>query len=162
MKNKALTYGLGFAVLAVWGLILYRVFAYVKTDDASDSAPVTFTKEPYNDYSIKKDTATLNLRYRDPFGLVKPPDTEKVVKKHMEPHMAVIPKPAFNWDFIKYTGYIRNPDTKKLIAVLQINGKSAMLAEGEVSDNVKLLKNAQDSVKVSFNGKVKYIVMHHG
>jgi hypothetical protein len=162
MKNKALTYGLGVAVLVVWGLILYRVFAYVKTDDGSDETPVAFTKEPYNDYAVKKDTGTLNLKYRDPFGLVTPPDTEKTVRKHTEPRVAIVPKLAFNWGFIQYTGYIRNPETKKLIAILQINGKSEMMAEGEVSDNVKLLKNALDSVKVRFNGKEKYIVIHHG
>jgi len=162
MKNKTLTYGLGVAVLVVWGLILYRVFAYVKTDDSGDGTPVAFTKEPYNDYAVKKDTSILTLKYRDPFGLVRAPDTDKVIFKHRVPLNAATPKQAFNWDFIKYTGYIRNPETKKLIAILQINGKSAMMAEGEVSDNVKLLKNAQDSVKVRFNGKEKYIVIHHG
>ncbi|SDT67283.1 hypothetical protein SAMN05216490_4778 [Mucilaginibacter mallensis] len=162
MKNKRLTYALGVAVLVVWGLIIYRFVAYVKTDDISDDTPAAFTKEPYNDYAVKRDTSTLNLKYSDPFGLVKTVDTNKIIKKRVELRSAIAPQPVFNWDFIKYTGYIRNPETKKLIAILQINGKSAMLAEGEVSDNVKLLKNMQDSVKVRFNGKVKYIVIHHG
>jgi hypothetical protein len=162
MKNKTLTYVLGFAVLIVWGLILYRIFAYVKTDDTTDDTPTVFKKEPYNDYAVKKDTSTLNLKYRDPFGLVKPVDTNRSIKKQFKLQSVVTPQPAFNWDFIKYTGYIRNPETKKLIAILQINGKSEMMAEGDVSDNVKLLKNVQDSVKVRFNGKVKYIVIHHG
>ena len=55
-------------------------------------------------------------------------------------------KPVVNWGFVKYSGYILNPDSKKTIALMNINGKSAMMAEGETTDNVKLLKNMHDSL----------------
>ena len=72
----------------------------------------------------------------------------------------VLPRVAavkMDWSFIKYAGYIANPVTKKIISILVINGRSAMLREGETSENVKLLKNLRDSIKVSFKNKTRYI-----
>ena len=70
MKNKKLTYLLGAVVLAIWGLIIYRVYVAVKgNDDDMPTGQVTTSKEPYNDYTIPRDTTRLLLNYRDPFGI---------------------------------------------------------------------------------------------
>jgi hypothetical protein len=160
MKNKKLTYLLIFIVLVVWGLILHRVFAATSgNEDEGLPLAVTPAKEAYNDFEIPKDTTRLLLNYRDPFGLVKFKDTvalKTVVHKDLI-RLKVIP--AINWNFIQYSGYIRNPSSKKLIALLTINGKNEMLSEGETIDQVKLIKNLRDSIRVSFNGKTKYILL---
>jgi hypothetical protein len=39
--------------------------------------------------------------------------------------------PPFNWDVIRYSGYIKNPGSKKLIAFMKVNGQEAMMSEGE-------------------------------
>lgn len=161
MKNKKLTYVLGLAVLVVWGLIIYRVVAAASSDN--DDAPVAsapIKKEPYNDYTIPKDTAHLLLNYRDPFGLVKQKDTSKVLPVHSHKIAGLAPKPIFNWGFIKYSGYMRNPGSKKLLAILTINGKGVNMAEGETIDKVKLLRNMGDSVKVRYDGHTKFITIH--
>lgn len=163
MKNKKLTYFLIAAVAGLWGLIIYRIIGAVNTDD--DVAPVTTTrvKEAYNDFSLPKDTAKLLLNYRNPFGPVKVRDT--VVSKPEKPALnktAAVPpvvKPAINWSFINYSGYICNPSTKKLIALVSINGQSTTLAEGESKNQVKLIKNLRDSIKISYEGKTKFIAI---
>jgi len=163
MKNKKLTYVLGLAVLVVWGMIIYRVFN-AATDNNDDVTTVSSTlqkKEPYNDETIIKDTTRLLLNYRDPFSLVKVKDTaevpvKKIISKNMIPAQV---KPVFNWGFIRYAGYIRNPATKKLVAMVSINGRNEMLMEGQTKDEVKLLKNLRDSIKISYSGKVKFITM---
>lgn len=160
MKNKKLTYVLGLAVLAVWGIIIYRLFNAAGGDDnaipvASNQRP----KEPYNDYALPKDTAHLLLNYRDPFGLIKFKDTAEIPIKRSG-HKAIAPtsaKPAFNWSFISYSGYIHNPVSRKLIALVIINGKNIMLSEGDTKERVRLIKNLRDSIKVSFNGQTKFI-----
>lgn len=160
MKNKKMTYLLGVLVIVVWGLILYRIFA--ATNGGDGGAPIitsTTVKETYDDYALPKDTTHLLLNYRDPFGLVKQKDTDTRVKP-VRRAIAVL-KPAIDWGFIKYSGYIRNPGSKKLVAILSINGKSELLGEGEAVEKVKLLKNMRDSVKVSFNGKIKFITIQH-
>ncbi|TWI94534.1 hypothetical protein JN11_04644 [Mucilaginibacter frigoritolerans] len=163
MKNKKLTYVLGLAVLVVWGMIIYRVFnaAADNNDDATTVSNAPQKKEPYNDETIVKDTTHLLLNYRDPFSLIKLKDTAELpVKKILSRNMIPVPaKPAFNWGFIRYAGYIRNPATKKLVAMVSINGKNEMFVEGQTKDQVKLLKNLRDSIKISYSGKVKFIPM---
>ena len=160
MKNKKLTYVLGLVVLVVWGMIIYRVFNALNSDD--DSVPVVplkTTKEAYNDFSIPKDTTHLLLNYRDPFGIVKQKDTDKVVVRRVaEPKIPVQVKPM-DWGFIRYSGYLLNPTTKKLIALVSINGQNITLAEGQTKNDVRLIKNLRDSIKISFEGKIKFIAI---
>ena len=157
MKNKKVTYLLGLVVAIVWGIIIYRIFdAAAGNDDALPTA-VQVKKEAYNDYAIAKDTTHLLLNYRDPFGLTKQKDTVAPVKRTNYKTAIIAPKPVMNWGFIQYSGYIRNPSNKKLITLVSINGRSEMLVEGQVKDNVKLIKNLRDSIKISYNGKIKFI-----
>ena len=160
MKNKKLIYFLGFVVVMVWGIIIYRIIdASSGSDDPVPVASNTPEKEAYNDFAVAKDTTRLLLNYRDPFGLIKQKDTVSLaVKKSYHKSIVSMPqKPVFNWGFIQYSGYIRNPGSRKLITLININGKNEMLSEGESRDNVKLIKNLKDSIKISFNGKTKFI-----
>jgi len=164
MKNKKLNYFLGISALIIWGLLIYRIIGSINPgDNTTIIAPALRKKEPFNDYAVPKDTTRLILNYRDPFGLVKFKDTIKDIPRERTRRWAkMTATPAINWGFIKYSGYIRNPGSKQLIALFQINGKSANMREGDVVDKVKLLKNMQDSVKVLFNGKTKFITIQHG
>jgi hypothetical protein len=163
MKNKKLTYFLGFLVALVWGFIIYRVFdaSAGSDDDAMPAVSNMLQKEPYNDFAITADTTHLLLNYRDPFGLAKQKDTtHPSVKKNYRKSVVLVPKkPAFNWGFIQYSGYVSNPVSKKLITLVSINGKNEMFSEGESKDQVKLIKNLRDSIKISFNGKTKFITI---
>ncbi|MFI5161252.1 MAG: hypothetical protein ACHQHN_08235 [Sphingobacteriales bacterium] len=161
MKHKKMTYLLGVVVVLVWGLIIYRLVSSASNDDPAPVFAGSTKKQPYNDYSVPKDTTHLLLNYRDPFGLVKFKDTDAMPVKrilHKSPAPALI-KPAMNWGFIQYAGYVRNPASKKLIALVTINGKNETLAEGESKERVKLIKNFRDSIKVSFNGLTKCIAL---
>jgi hypothetical protein len=161
MKNKKLTYFLIAIVLGVWGLILYRIFDAVNaTDDISIPGAAKQEKEVFNDFSIPKDTTKLLLNYRDPFGITKPKDTTiKISREISHKNISITPKPVMNWSFISYSGYIRNPSSKKLIALVSINGQNITLAEGETKNQVKLLKNLRDSIKIRYEGKTKFIVI---
>ena len=159
MRSKKLTYFLLLLVAVVWGLIIYRIVAAAgNNDDAPANIAIAPIKEPYNDYTIPKDTTRLLLNYRDPFGLTAFKDTSKAVLKVNRSRN--IAKTMVNWTFIKYSGYMHNPGSKKLIAILTINGKTINMAEGETVDKVKLIQNKRDSVKVLFNGKTKFIALH--
>jgi hypothetical protein len=160
VKNKRFTYFLGVVVLALWGLIIYKIIKWVHeaNDDTVQTVAGKITKEPYNDFAITADTTHLLLNYRDPFGLIKPKDTVNAsIKRNYHKNISLLKQPVFNWDFIQYSGYIRNPASKKLITLVNIGGKSEMLSEGETKDQVKLIKNMRDSIKISFNGKTKFI-----
>lgn len=176
-KNKATVYFLGALLVIIWGTIFYRVYDALQGDDdmviPQTSAPVK--KEVMNDRAIVKDTATLKLNYRNPFATAEhkasATDTSVIsVSKLIKPvqtaqgfNRSVITGPAaINWSFIQFTGYIRNPRTKKLLALVTINGKPQMLSEGETAGAVKLLKNYKDSIKVSYQNHTKYIQVSSG
>jgi hypothetical protein len=162
MKNKKFTYVLGVVVMVLWGMIIYRIFNAAGSGDdnpiqlASNQRP----KEPYNDYALPKDTAHLLLNYRDPFGLIKFKDTAETPVKRSGHKAAASAsaKPALNWNFIKYSGYIHNRVSKKLIALVSVNGKNVLLSEGQTKEQVRLIKNLRDSIKISFNGQTKFIM----
>ena len=172
MKNKAMIYLLGLAVAVVWGLIVYRLVSASGGDEdlpqAMAAAPTS--REPLNDYAPVKDTARLMLSYRDPFAMTKAQDTAKVIPLHTilsqsaKPsvvNLAAAPvKPAINWGFISYAGYIRNPASKRLLALVHINGKELMLSEGETADQVKLIRNLRDSIKIAYQGKTKFLTLN--
>ena len=154
MKNKKLTYFLGFLVLIVWGIIIYRIFDTVVTGTEDDFIPVqnVMEQKDFNDYSLPADTVHLLLNYKDPFRLTKQPDTVAKPLAQLVAIRPLIPKPTFSWNFVKYSGYTQSAGSKKLLAVMSINGQSAILQEGETVAEVKLVKKYQDSVKVTFKG----------
>jgi len=154
-----LTYGLGLVVLVVWGLIIYRVIEAAGGDDSPlPSSTAKISKEPYNDFALAADTTKLLLNYRDPFGLVKQKDTAAPVKRvHFKALAPMIPKPAFNWGFIQYSGFMYNPSSKKMVTLVSINGRNETLTDGATKDNVKLIKNMRESIKISYNGITKFI-----
>jgi len=158
-RNKVLTYVLIFVVLIVWGIIIFRIVAAYGGSNDDAYTPPPAAKEVFNDYAIPKDTTRLMLNYRDPFGLIVKKDTVKprsLGRPYLKTGITNL-KPVFNWDIIQYSGYIRNPDSKKLIAFLHINGKEATMNEGETIDHIKLVRNMKDSVLVNHEGKTKYI-----
>jgi len=160
MTKKLKTIILSVAVMIVWGTILYKIIAATSAGDDTPLATVASTvKESYNDYAIPKDTTHLLLNYKDPFGLKKQKDTVQARVITQKIHKEQVLKPAMNWSFIRYSGYIRNPGSKKTVALLNINGRSVMLAEGESAESVKLIKNMRDSIKVSYNGQIKFITI---
>jgi hypothetical protein len=164
MKNKKLTYFLGVLVVGVWGMIIYRVFQAVGGDDSQPILIQTASKkEAFNDYEIPKDTSKLLLNYRDPFSEEQQKDTAEIpIRKLVHPvnTRAVVQKPSTNWGMIKYSGFIHNPGSKKIIAIMNINGKEQLMSEGETVEQVKLIRNLKDSVKVLYQGNTKFITMN--
>lgn len=156
-KNKFRTIALTGVVAVVWGMIIYRVFGSLNNDEGDTSAlPAVIKEETRNDYSIPNDTIHLSLDYRNPFETLKkaPFSIAKTDQKHHAAARTAVkhaPLPSVNE--ISYDGYVRNAVTKKLIAVLTMNGKGLMLAEGESSGSIKLLKNMRYSVEIFYQGR---------
>jgi hypothetical protein len=160
MKSKALTYTLIVSVIAVWGIIFYRVFLTVNNDEDYLQTAKAPQKEALTDYRLS-DTGTLVLNYRDPFLGISKKEEPKNMEKSFKPASVQMEdssaKEAINWDFIKYNGFIVNPANKKVISIVSIHGTEKMMTVGEVSGGVKLLRNFKDSVKVSYKGETRFI-----
>ncbi len=164
MKNKAVTYFLIVIVALVWGVIIYRIFDATTAGDnfpVANSAPIMKIKD-LQVYSEPKDTTHLMLNYRDPFMEEVKTEPKVIAVDKLISHKTGVKtasKPGVNWTFINYSGYIKNSKSKRLLAILIINGKEHTMMEGETFEKVKLVKNLRDSVKITYNGLQKYIVM---
>lgn len=162
MKNKRTTYILIISVIAVWGIIFYRIFTATQAaEPVSFNLPASRASyESLDDYQLK-DTFTLALNYRDPFlGGVSPAEAAVVPEPRESAAFtmnAIPPPPPVNWEIIRYTGYIMNPNIRRVVAIININGKEYMLSEGQKADGVTLVKSYRDSVKISYQHKTKFI-----
>jgi len=158
MKSKKTTYLLICCVAGVWGIIFYRVFAGLATED---NVPVNSRtiKEPYfNMVDHAKDQVTLEMNYADPFALTYS-EPEQIAK----PATPIIPatpapfKPQVNWSGIIYSGQIYNRIEKKHVAIISVNGKEVMLSEGERANGLKFIKRIGDSIKVEYQSATKFL-----
>ncbi|TDQ11565.1 hypothetical protein [Pedobacter metabolipauper] len=161
VKNKKLTYLLICAVAAVWGIVLYRIFFNEPEEDYTiKNNTAKIEREPYDQFLVNNDTFKLAVNYRDPFLDKNYAAPEPVVKAATPSASNFNPPPMpgmVDWSSIKYSGYIVNPTTKKLVSIVIVNGREHMIEEGGTFDGLKLLKNKKDSILVSWQGQQKYI-----
>lgn len=162
MKSKKFTYVLMACVAAVWGIIFYRIYVAVTEEDAPITAGPVAKTAYFKMVNHEEDKVALDLNYRNPFSggtssFVEEKETPITATVKPMPQAPFMPKPQVNWGGVLYSGYINNPTTKQKLAILSINGKEAMLSEGQSANGLKLLKHAGDSVRVQYQGETKYI-----
>lgn len=161
MKDKkTLTYILLAGSLLVWGLVFYKIFGYVGGVDA----PLETTK-PVTLPSVveKEEEYTLLANYKDPFlgtiaiTLTSRNTDNKTLVKNKKANTIKETEKLIDLSFISYSGIITNPATKRKVALVTVKGKQAMLSEGEAWEDVKFIKNFEDSIQISYLGKIAYV-----
>ncbi|HET6990351.1 MAG TPA: hypothetical protein VFJ43_03460 [Bacteroidia bacterium] len=160
MKNKKTAYFMVPIVLAIWGVIGWKVYAAVKGNDKNILVSSEQKKEKSSLKEIP-DTVSLIASYRDPFlGKVvvikdnsnqKSRDSKLPVVKVPDP--PAIPEP---WPKISYHGLIRRSGSARTVGFLSVNGASYFVQGGEDLTVVKVGLLWKDSVEVLF-GKEKKI-----
>ncbi|WP_230145345.1 MULTISPECIES: hypothetical protein [unclassified Pedobacter] len=158
MKSKKMTYLLICCVAGVWGIIFYRVFTGMATEDSAKVNTRT-AREPYfNMIDHAKDVVVLEMNYSDPFasGSSEPVNVPVSSVQAFVPMAAPI-KPQVNWSGIIYSGQIFNRAEKRHVAIISINGKEVMLSEGERANGLKFIKRVGDSIKVEYQNATKFL-----
>ncbi|TCD05844.1 hypothetical protein EZ449_15375 [Pedobacter frigidisoli] len=161
MKKKGITYLLICMVAVLWGLIFYRVFAKGGESDEiltrKSSAKPSYFK--LVDHGL--DRVPLNLDYDDPFSVAQAGSSSSVnndlLTVRESQSMAPPIKPVVNWPTVVYAGAIYNPTTKKVIAILNINGKEVMVGQGEQVDGIRFIRQQGDSIRIEHQGLNKYL-----
>ena len=154
MKNKG-AYLLLPLVLALWILIGYRIYKYIRHPDVIlvNKQAEDITTSPV---SYIPDTFNIEANYRDPFlGSIYPHEEAKSIVK-----TASIPKPLAAvkspWPVIIYKGIIRNKDSNKALALLTVNGKLKSLTENDNLNGIKVIAIERDSLTVTFEGERRF------
>ncbi len=158
LYNRPQVYTLIALVAIVWGTVFFRVFKSWGDEGYQAFGSDVQAKAEFENYSLI-DTVTLNLSHGDPFRLS---NARTVVEKvEASPRRFAVraerkrPAPIL----ITYSGYIQIPGSRKVLSMLNLKGKDLLIAEGEVAEEVKLLKNLKDSVKVAYKGNISYIAL---
>jgi hypothetical protein len=157
VKNKKLTYILLPAVILIWGMIVYRVM------NASPSG--TRVNEAFHNESaapaVVNDTFSLLANYRDPFRTAPAKkimtSSGSEVKSSPVKEKKVTTPVVSSWPQIVYGGLIRNQQSKKELAMVQVNGQGNFMRTGDIAGDVRLLKVFKDSIIVSFGKEKKSI-----
>ncbi|QQT24852.1 hypothetical protein [Sphingobacterium spiritivorum] len=162
MKNKALTYGLIIVVIALWGYIIYTIFASVSEDNTTAVIRAsTIENETVNlNYYRIKDDVLLTLDYEDPMlrGMDIPQEnTDAPAVTSPNPAAYFTPAPVLPQTKVDYLGYIENENGRNATAILAIQGKQNMANAGDQLQGVKVLQIKSTFVKVQVDGESKII-----
>ncbi|PWS28860.1 hypothetical protein DHW03_03230 [Pedobacter yonginense] len=162
MKNRKSVYLLICCVIAVWGIIGYRIYAATTGDETTPISSNNSSRKGYFkliDHS--QDTYSLHADYPDPFRGFDDAPEEKPLDEHpivsQSSQNTAFTKPEINWYGILFLGYILNPQSKKKVGIFSVNGHETMLSEGEQASGLKINKFVGDSVKVTYQKASKFI-----
>ena len=150
MKQRKKTYILLAVVLAIWGILGFRVVKTLKPEHEEPQQMVL------TDYQIpenhkKRDTFSIDGNYRDPF-LGKMPNekkSSKVVKRKA--------KATFPTKNITYLGSVGDKDSKNKMFFVNIEGQQHVLTPGQKVGDVVLISGDNAQIKVRYPGHTKII-----
>ena len=162
MKNKNTMYVLLVCVLIIWGLIFYRVFAGISSDDTSSF--VLPPKQSLQTITQKEeDKFILLANYRDPFlGSTSRAISNSIVSLNnfsgQSKSKVKKEKVTIDWSFLDYIGIVYNKENKKKIGLLVVSGQEYMVNDNEVVNGVTILRKERDSIQVEYKGFKKWVV----
>ena len=159
MKNKKTTYFLLPIVLAVWGMIGWKVYAAFGGNEKNIVAS-NLPTEKINPAETS-DTTSLVVNYRDPF-LDKA--VEKIIPRQSKSNSQnIIVKqsvPAMQtsaWPKLAYQGLIKKSVGEKATGFLTVDGKSFFVQAKQDLQDVTIGRLWKDSVEVFFEKEKKII-----
>lgn len=156
MKKKTKTYILLLVVALIWGVIIYKLLAGFSGNNVTEQIQLPVITVDTTQREVF-DTIPLSLNYRDPFlknrytvRKAKVTSQTRVVKKRVEKKIV---KRVY-WPQVQFDGLIVSKESK--LAMLRINKKSYIVAQGALEQNVTVVKAFQDSILLSYKYEEKY------
>jgi len=151
MGKNSKTYVLLTVVLAIWGIIGYKVYkGYTgpSSDTAVDQVMEVGSFRP--NIVIKNDTFTLAANYRDPFLGTLP-------KKKKAKPAKVKPKDPIPEIRITYTGSVINNDQNNSIFFVSIEDSEILIRPKQTVNGVTLISGTEKQIRIRHNGKLRTI-----
>ncbi len=146
MKSKATTYLLLAVVLAVWGVIGWKVLSRGSSGDGG-SSPAARVRE-----AAANEPDTLLLDYRDPFL-----SGQKIAPVANAPDVGLVlaplpptPKKAVKHN-VRYLGRIRHQGVEH--SLVEINNAPHTMRVGDAADDYRLERIFEDSLHFAFDGE---------
>lgn len=160
MKGKKGIYILLPVVIAIWGIIGYKIYKSVYPDVNRETTANTIDFKAVADTT--QETYTLAANYYDPFlsGIQSKKYSDNATNKNpkalVKPKNLVPEKTPLVWPLIKYKGSVINQQSNVQIALVSINNKDFLFKKGETKLDLTVLEIKKDSVKISFKEKIVF------
>ena len=148
MSKNTKTYVLLGIVLAIWGIIGFRIASAISSDPELEKTPKRIA---FKQIEIGvQDTFLIKADYRDPFlGTLARKKEKKKPRK-------IVKKQSFDMD-VRYTGSMVNHSSGKRIYFVSINGQQHLMEKGKNAMGVSLVSGNQERITVRYKGMVKRI-----
>ena len=150
MKQRKKTYILLAVVLAIWGILGFRVVKTLKPE-YEEPQQVVLTDYQIPENQKKRDTFSIDGNYRDPF-LGKMPKEKKSSKGVRRKAKATSPTKN-----ITYQGSVGDKGSKNRMFFVNIEGQQHILTLGQKVDDVVLISGDNAQIKVRYPGHMKII-----
>lgn len=148
-------------VLAIWGMIGWKVYAAMKGKDNQISIVTNVEKIKSGGTEIS-DTIQLIANYRDPFLdkqiAIKDNSKFRILNSKLPVvKVAEPPQAPIVWPTIIYHGLIKKSGNEKTIGFLSVDGQSHFVQSGQQAGVVRVLRIWKDSVEVFWEDKKKVL-----
>jgi len=182
VKSKRAIYLLLPLVIAVWGLIVWRIWSAasepvmrsegVAVDALRDSvaaARIRFPKlllnytDPFKASAGYRSSQAATITRGASLSVVALPHARQVSSVNfrfpIQPATTTAPVAApINWPRINYLGIIAHANGQAQVALLTINGESEIIRIGKTAQGIQVLNIYRDSITVSFTKTRKSIL----
>lgn len=147
MKNKKKTYILLVVVLIIWGLLIYKFFSFASEDVTSKNLDMELSVKALA--VTKRDTFSIDVNYRDPFlGKMYMADKSVALLKRK----VKIKEPVV-WPAVIYKGLVSDTKDKKKVFMVIISGRTYLMKEKEIEQEVTLKKGDRESIDIKYKGE---------
>lgn len=153
MKKNKKTYLLLVLVLAIWGILGFKIVGAINPMEEPDK-PILFDNKIVQNEIRKRDTFSIVANYRDPF-LGTMPKTEKPKRTKLKS----VKKPQLPKKNIGYSGSVAQNGSKNRMFFVSIDGQQHIMSKNVIINDVKLVWGDASSIKVKYPGHTETIII---
>ena len=163
MDKKLRTRILIVIVAGLWGYNIYRLMMNYQAKKALEETHETYSAPSFSPMMFNRDSFELILPEVDPFlkkqsqSFYSSNSTKETIitnsTKKVKPKEVKQPEPPKKWPNIKYFGFVRNHDKEHALCLIQINGQTTKLSQGDQHSGIFISRVFQDSVHIVFSGE---------
>jgi sulfite reductase beta subunit-like hemoprotein len=148
-KNKNIV--LGVIVIAVWGLIAFKILSYLKSTSIVE-LPITNVFKTAG-IKVKREKFTIDASYRDPFlNEIEEKAAKQFKNRELDFQRS---KPQIKWPEIKYNGIIETSSKDKKVGLLQVNKRVYLVNIGDSAARMTVIAMYKDSLRLKYSNEVK-------
>ncbi len=176
MNKKSWTRVLIVVVAGLWAYNIYRTVQNYQVAEEKRELETT-TPLAFNTVMMNKDTFSLELPYQDPFLRTESYQRERNNSRTVTPENRVSnSRPSTSnqrnirgnsadqekWPDIKYYGFLKNQDGNKgALCMVSIANRMHRFHQSETRNGVKIIQASRDSVKLEFEGTMRFFPVQH-